>query len=114
MVIDKTVTDKFTKQHYKGPQVAVLEVFSYTYKEKELICINTDELTQEQSAQAQETSFFISNTDSRQQYAKILQNALNARMFFPEAEINFEPLEVYRLVDYSEKENAGISRATWN
>ena len=35
-------------------------------------------------------------------------------MFFPEAEINFEPLEVYRLVDYSEKENAGISRATWN
>lgn len=79
-----------------------------------MICINTDELTQEQSAQAQETSFFISNTDSRQQYAKILQNALNARMFFPEAEINFEPLEVYRLVDYSEKENAGISRATWN
>ena len=27
-------------------------------------------------------------------------------MIFPEAEINFEPLEVYRLVDYSEKENA--------
>lgn len=48
------------------------------------------------------------------QYAKILQNALNARMFFPEAEINFEPLEVYRLVDYSEKENAGISHTTWN
>ena len=86
MVIDKFVTDKFTKQHYKGSQ----------------------------SAQAQETSFFNSNTDSRQQYAKTLQNALNAGMIFPEAEINFEPLEVYRLVDYSEKENAGISRATWN
>lgn len=84
------------------------------YPEKELIRINTDELTQEQSAQAQETSFFISNTDSRQQYAKTLQNALNAGMFFPEAEINIEPLEVYRIVDYSEKENAGISRTTWN
>lgn len=79
-----------------------------------MICINTDELTQEQEAQAQETSFFISNTDSRQQYAKTLQNALNAGMIFPEAEINIEPLEVYRLVDYSEKENAGKSHTTWN
>ena len=35
-------------------------------------------------------------------------------MIFPEAEINFEPLEVYRLVDYSEKENAGKSHTTWN
>jgi hypothetical protein len=79
-----------------------------------LIRINTNELTQEQEAQAQETSFFISNTDSRQQYAKTLQNALNAGMIFPEAEINIEPLEVYRLVDYSEKENAGKSHTTWN
>lgn len=79
-----------------------------------MIRINTNELTQEQEAQAQETSFFISNTDSRQQYAKTLQNALNAGMIFPEAEINIEPLEVYRLVDYSEKENAGISHTTWN
>lgn len=79
-----------------------------------MIRINTNELTQEQEAQAQETSFFISNTDSRQQYAKTLQNALNAGMIFPEAEINFEPLEVYRLVDYSEKENAGKSHTTWN
>lgn len=79
-----------------------------------MIRINTDELVQEQSAQAQETSFFISNTDSRQQYVKTLQNALNAGMFFPEAEINIEPLEVYRLVDYSEKENAGKSHTTWN
>lgn len=79
-----------------------------------MIRINTDELTQEQSAQDQETSFFISNTDSRQQYAKTLQNALNAGMIFPEVEINFEPLDVYRLVDYSEKENAGISHTTWN
>ena len=69
---------------------------------------------QEQEAQAQETSFFISNTDSRQKYAKTLQNALNAGMIFPEAEINIEPLEVYRLVDYSEKENAGKSHTTWN
>lgn len=84
------------------------------YPEKELIRINTNELTQEQEAQAQETSFFISNTDSRQQYAKTLQNALNAGMIFPEAEINIEPLEVYRLVDYSEKENAGKSHTTWN
>lgn len=68
-----------------------------------MIRINTNELTQEQEAQAQETSFFISNTDSRQKYAKTLQNAFNAGMFFPEAEINIEPLEVYRLVDYSEK-----------
>ena len=68
----------------------------------------------EQEAQAQETSFFISNTYSRQQYAKTLQNALNAGMIFPEAEINIEPLEVYRLVDYSEKENAGKSHTTWN
>lgn len=68
----------------------------------------------EQEAQAQETSFFISNTDSRQKYAKTLQNALNAGMIFPEAEINIEPLEVYRLVDYSEKENAGKSHTTWN
>lgn len=79
-----------------------------------MIRINTNELTQEQEAQAQETSFFISNTDSRQQYAKTLQNALNAGMIFPEAEINIEPLEVYRLVDYSEKENAGKSHTTWN
>lgn len=79
-----------------------------------MIHINTDELTQEQSAQAQETSFFINNTDSRQQYVKTLQNALNAGMFFPEVEINFDSLEVYRLVDYSEKENAGISHTTWN
>ena len=79
-----------------------------------MIRINTNELTQEQEAQAQETSFFISNTDSRQQYAKTLQNALNAGMIFPEAEINFEPLEVYRLDDYSEKENAGKSHTTWN
>ena len=73
------------------------------YPEKELIRINTNELTQEQEAQAQETSFFISNTDSRQKYAKTLQNALNAGMIFPEVEINFDSLEVYRLVDYSEK-----------
>ena len=33
---------------------------------------------QEQEAQAQETSFFISNTDSRQKYAKTLQNALRS------------------------------------
>lgn len=79
-----------------------------------MICINTDELTQEQEAQAQETSFFISNTDSRQQYAKTLQNALNAGMIFPEVEINFDSLEVYRLVDYSEKENAWISHTTLN
>ena len=84
------------------------------YPEKELIRINTNELTQEQEAQAQETSFFISNTDSRQQYAKTLQNALNAGMIFPEVEINFDSLEVYRLVDYSEKENAGKSHTTWN
>ena len=45
---------------------------------------------------------------------KTLQNALNAGMIFPEVEINFDSLEVYRLVDCSEKENAGISRATWN
>ena len=79
-----------------------------------MIHINTNELKQEQEAQAQETSFFISNTDSRQKYAKTLQNALNAGMIFPEAEINIEPLEVYRLVDYSEKENAGKSHTTWN
>ncbi|MFR8775523.1 MAG: hypothetical protein ACLVFU_06625 [Eggerthellaceae bacterium] len=79
-----------------------------------MIHINTNELMQEQEAQAQETSFFISNTDSRQKYAKTLQNALNAGMIFPEAEINIEPLEVYRLVDYSEKENAGKSHTTWN
>ena len=35
-------------------------------------------------------------------------------MIFPEVEINFDSLEFYRLVDYSEKENAGISHTTWN
>lgn len=96
----------------KGPKQTAWVLL--LYQKKELIRINTDELTQEQSAQDQETSFFISNTDSRQQYAKTLQNALNAGMFFPEAEINIEPLEVYRLVDYSEKENAWISHTTLN
>lgn len=96
----------------KGPKQTAWVLL--LYQEKELIRINTDELTQEQSAQDQETSFFISNTDSRQQYAKTLQNALNAGMIFPEVEINFDSLEVYRLVDYSEKENAGISHTTWN
>ena len=59
-------------------------------------------------------NIFSSDIDSQLQYARTLQNALNAGMIFPEVEINFDSLEVYRLVDYSEKENAGISHTTWN
>lgn len=61
------------------------------------------------------TSTFSSQNETQKaiQYAKTLQSALDAGMKFPVVETVFEPIEVYRIIDYTAKP-APLSREHFN